>query len=903
VTTIRVPSRPRSGGRAPWAVAELALPALTVVVGLQLLRLMVSTVVSVQRDRLGAPLASLALFAFAVVGLGLLAAPAARLLGRRRILVASAAGVAVVRLVLQLVGDPLARWLLAPVGVVLFLWFVPAWLARGSGGGGFALAVLVGLATDTALVGLGGSWDYAWSSAGWAVVLAGLLAGAALWALAALPDPDPGPPGRPGRRWTEVLPLAGVGPALFLHALAWQNLGWQAVLGGRSQAQAFLLVMAANLAALAAGTAAAVAAEVRWPVAGTALAGLAVAIALGQEATAAAGVLGQAATAVLLVVVVRRVTGPAGPEGEGGGAGLGMVAAAWTAGMLLFVLLVFGYYAAYDLVLPVGNGPIPALAAALVGLAGVLAMPGGRRQGPARRPSRRDLVPSGAGAALLVAPLLFWATAPDPVAAAPGHGAGPARPVRVLSWNLHFGFDLRGWSGLDGAARAIEASGAEVVGLQEISRGWYVNGSTDMLAWLQRRLRMPHARFAGASDAIWGNAVLSRYPILADQVVRLPREGVLLRRNALGVELDLGAGRRLRVVVTHLHHLQGPDGTRVRLAQLPRLLEGVAGRPTRAPGRRTGRTGASTTSGSRATWPPAGSPPPAAPPATTAASRSRSGDGVASALGRPSIGPDRPAGPVGLVALGEDGVEAAAGVVQDLQRPGLLGLGAGAGHAPGGLVDLADGGPEAPGDRGHAGGDRLPWRPLLLALHLGPSGVGEREPAAALALLTGDQALVLEQLEGRVDRPRARPPDAAGARLQLLDHLVAVHGPLGQQGQDRGPDVAAAAPPPPVAAEAPRPGRPGQRRPGRAERPEGPVMSHPVLVVSVSVHVAASSHRASPPAQRYIVECRRCNVWLMASMRDWLEGWDRSRAAMPRGRGAACSARRNRTSTWIMPGP
>jgi len=90
---------------------------------------------------------------------------------------------------------------------------------------------------------------------------------------------------------------------------------------------------------------------------------------------------------------------------------------------------------------------------------------------------------------------------------------------------------------------------------------------------------MPYARFAGASDPIWGNAVLSRYPIAASQVVRLPREGVPLRRNALRVELDLGAGRRLRVVVTHLHHLEGPDGARVRLAQVPRLLDAVAGRP------------------------------------------------------------------------------------------------------------------------------------------------------------------------------------------------------------------------------------------------------------------------------------------------------------------------------------
>ncbi|HEY6707078.1 MAG TPA: endonuclease/exonuclease/phosphatase family protein, partial [Actinomycetota bacterium] len=438
-------------------------------------------------------------------------------------------------------------------------WFVPLWLARN--GQGLGLALLAGLAIDTALAGLGGSWDYAWSINGRTVALAVALALAAIWALAAVgggPGPERSGNGAGRAGPAAVLPLAGVGPALFLHALVWQNLGWQAVLGGRSQEAAFLLVMVGNLGALAAGTAAALAREVRWPLVVTAIGGLAVAVALGQRATLAAGVLGQAATAVLLVVVVRR----------SGGAGLGPTVAVWTAGMGLFVRLVFAYYAAYDMVLPAGNGLLAVLAAVLVGLAAAGATWFGRDQGR----QGRDQVPLWAGVALLAAPLLLWASAPGAVEAAPG----PARPVRVMSYNLHFGFDVRGWSDLEGVARAIEASRAEVVGLQEVSRGWYVNGSTDMLAWLQRRLRMPHARFAGASDPIWGNAVLSRYPILSGEVTRLPREGVPLRRNALGVELDVGEGRRLRVVVTHLHHVEGADGARVRLAQLPRLLEAVA---------------------------------------------------------------------------------------------------------------------------------------------------------------------------------------------------------------------------------------------------------------------------------------------------------------------------------------
>ena len=63
---------------------------------------------------------------------------------------------------IRTMGGADAMWLHAPVGVVLFLWFVPVWLARDDRGGrGFGVALLVGLALDTALAGLGGGWDYA----------------------------------------------------------------------------------------------------------------------------------------------------------------------------------------------------------------------------------------------------------------------------------------------------------------------------------------------------------------------------------------------------------------------------------------------------------------------------------------------------------------------------------------------------------------------------------------------------------------------------------------------------------------------------------------------------------------------------------------------------------------------
>jgi endonuclease/exonuclease/phosphatase family metal-dependent hydrolase len=179
------------------------------------------------------------------------------------------------------------------------------------------------------------------------------------------------------------------------------------------------------------------------------------------------------------------------------------------------------------------------------------------------------VAPVALGVALLLGPLGLWVATPAALSA-----TGEGYPVRVMSYNLHFGYDVKGWSHLESTARTIERSNAEIVGLEEVSRGWYINGSTDMLSWLQRRLRMPYVVFAGASDATWGNAILSRHPITASDVVPLPREKVPLRRNYLWADVDLGGGQRLRVISTHLHQVEGDEGAPVRLSQVRKLLDG-----------------------------------------------------------------------------------------------------------------------------------------------------------------------------------------------------------------------------------------------------------------------------------------------------------------------------------------
>jgi endonuclease/exonuclease/phosphatase family metal-dependent hydrolase len=585
--------------RSGPAVVELALPALTVAFGLQLLRLEMATVISVERDRLGAPITALAGFALGTLLLAFLAPALIRALGPRRAVALAAGGVALVRLALQLLPDALARWLVAPLGVVLFCWFVPSWLARvrgGSGGRRLGVAVLLGLALDTALFGAAGSYDDLWTVGIRPVALTAALVALQLWLLVravaargARADAvlDPGLAAPEGA----ALPLAGFGPALFLHCLVWQNVGWQAVLGRQPDTRAFLLVMLAGLVALAiGGLLTAAPRRPGWLATLAGIAAVALSVALQRRAAELALFLGQAGGAVLLVAILRcaaQAVGRRGAARSGGEIGgqpyevpNGRPAEARTGGafglgMVLFGLLLFLYYAVYDVRLPYDNQVLFAVAAGLLGLAALAArLAGGRR--PAGRPGDRQalVVPVAAGLALLLAPLGLLLATPAPVAA-----SGGGYPVRVLSYNLHFGYDVEGWSRLEATAAAIEASGAEVVGLQEVSRGWYINGSTDMLSWLQRRLRMPYVVFGGASDAIWGNAILSRYPIRDSGVVPLPRAGVPLRRNFIWALVDLGGGQTLRVIATQLHQVEGPAGAPARLAQVPRLLAGWARSP------------------------------------------------------------------------------------------------------------------------------------------------------------------------------------------------------------------------------------------------------------------------------------------------------------------------------------
>ena len=163
---------------------------------------------------------------------------------------------------------------------------------------------------------------------------------------------------------------------------------------------------------------------------------------------------------------------------------------------------------------------------------------------------------------LLLLPIATLLRATEP---APPNGNGP---LRLMTYNIHNGFDKNGDLNLEMVAQTIEASGADVIALQEVSRGWIVNGSLDGLEWLAARLDMAY-HFVGNADPLTGLAILSRVPITDHGSDSLPPDDLLFHRTYLWADLNV-AGDTYRLVNFHAHHLQ--DDHEIRELQVAAVL-------------------------------------------------------------------------------------------------------------------------------------------------------------------------------------------------------------------------------------------------------------------------------------------------------------------------------------------
>lgn len=523
--------------------------ALLTALGLQAMRAFFPLVVYVYGQRPGVTSMGMGLLAIGVFLTAWLAALPARWLGPARAAALLAGLVVAARLAAHLSDPDAALWLTA-VGTVAFLWALPAVLAvaRSRGAGemrGVAVGLLAGLVLDTAVAGAFWTWDVLWQRTLWPVLVTLVLAAAcgllARDAARLKVDSD-----RTDTSLGAALALAGLGPVLLLNLLLFQNTARVTAVSGWPLPASLFLVLTVGAFAVAAAS------GVRSGRIGLlAAAGLipAAALAHGSGASALLGLAvgGLCAGVLTAAMLVAQSTGARR-------GGLARTAVGWGLAMLLFVVPAFLYYVGYDLRLPFDNTVLPPVLAVVAALAALVpALRLERAVGPQPAFGRAVVL-------LLVVPLALWVW-PQPQPAQSGVGW----PVRVMSYNLHQGYGVSGAQDLEALARTIEASGAEIVALQEVSRGWVINGSTEMLTWMARRLGM-RTVWGPAADPIWGNAILSRRPVGVWGNVELPRGGAAMRRAALWVEVDLGARASLLVIATHFHHVEGHGHIRERQA-------------------------------------------------------------------------------------------------------------------------------------------------------------------------------------------------------------------------------------------------------------------------------------------------------------------------------------------------
>ncbi len=523
---------------------ETLIAALTTLLGLQTVRAFLPLVVYVYGARPGVTSIDMAILGIGVFLTAALAAVPQRVFGPPLGLYLSAAVLVLLRLAAQF-AEPRYALTYAAVGTVAFLWTIPAILAAVRSGGPEATArvgvgLIIGLALDAAIAGAFGTWDPIWqlwerTPAATLVTVAIALAYSLLYPRvshenATRLDTD--------AAMSNAAALIGLGPIFFLHLLVFHNPARLAAIVGWPLPAALLWVLAIDVLAVAAAAtarsrSAAIAAAVVLIPAAYLAHGVGVVV-------AAAYAVGSIASAILIVVIVAgQGTGPFYP-------GLWRTAIGWGAGMLLFAVPAFLYYVGYDIRLPFENALVLPVVAAVAALAALSQVP----RLMLTPPLLRGPVVSGVLLALLLVPLVLLVTVKPPVAQ-----SGSGWPVRVVSFNLHQGFATTGVQDLEALARTIEAVSPDVVALQEVSRGWLINGSTDMLTWLERRLGL-RSVWGPAADAVWGNAILSRRPVLASGNAELPRGGAPMRRAMLWAEIDIGTGERLLILATHFHHVE-----------------------------------------------------------------------------------------------------------------------------------------------------------------------------------------------------------------------------------------------------------------------------------------------------------------------------------------------------------
>jgi endonuclease/exonuclease/phosphatase family metal-dependent hydrolase len=544
VKSIGLRVRPLSG---------FALVALTTVVSLETLRVLFPKLYGLA-DREGNTAA--AVVGLVVFSSAILTPIARRALGEWSV-PAAVGALAGWRLFATLVdevplGLAVAGTVAALLAMTLLLTFEPPGGSEVTGVG-----LLAGLGLDAALRSLFITWDPAWQRGAGPLALAVLLAAAV--AVSALTARGSGENGTMSR----VPIVSGLGGGLALAAVLALEVcfllspGFVASSASISLAWGALVVIGS--VALALVTYGVSSRLPPTPVIVAAAGVLAVAGFLLPRVTGAGLILAvagaQAAAGIVLGVVGR----PGASSRLRAELGLGL-------GWVVFVLIVLLYQIHFDQPLPFNNRWVVTGAGVLTLLAArgrVPPPPNGRARGRGPAPVAASVV----ALAVLVAVGLATTNTEDAVA------PRSTGTLRVVEWNVRQAVtENSGQLAPDRIASVLARDGTpDIVVLPESARGWPLSGDLDLASWLSRRLNLPFT-WGPAADNQFGTLVLSRLPIAAARVVRLPVAGRSQGRSLLLATLDTGGGGPLTLLATHLQHHNDDASMAARLREIQLIL-------------------------------------------------------------------------------------------------------------------------------------------------------------------------------------------------------------------------------------------------------------------------------------------------------------------------------------------
>ncbi len=123
--------------------------------------------------------------------------------------------------------------------------------------------------------------------------------------------------------------------------------------------------------------------------------------------------------------------------------------------------------------------------------------------------------------------------------------------MRVATYNIRHGEGLDGIVDLNRVGQVISDLEVDLIGLQEVDKGWKRSGNTDQARYLAKLMGMNYV-FAPAFNkgtSLYGNAILSRFPILFWE--SFPLNSLLEPRVLVRIVIEV-EGKRLNFFTTHL---------------------------------------------------------------------------------------------------------------------------------------------------------------------------------------------------------------------------------------------------------------------------------------------------------------------------------------------------------------